>query len=181
MAITNRIPKPTNMDQDLDEMVFDANLDFFLNDDHHMEAGAAHGAGAGAGAAGDGAGAAAGVHPYLDFPNGSEARKRCDKIRHMKVVGHLYVDWGFIDSVGETDRLRNIIGYDTPWSRLFQSASEVTFHELTVELLSSFEVTPRPEGYVEVAGEPYREISFRLAGVQRHMTFEVSILNLQFL
>ena len=142
----------------------------FLNHDFDM-AGAA-------GAAGAAAAGAAAAEPYLDFPDGSEARRRCEKFRTMDLAGHFYIDWGFIDSVGETDRLRAIIGVNTPWSRLFESAREVTFRELTLEFLSSFERTPRPEGYVEEAGEPYREISFRLAGVHHRMTLEVSILKL---
>ena len=62
-------------------------------------------------------------HPYLTFPAGSVERRRCAKLRTMEVVGHAHIDWQFLESVGEAARARDIIGIDTPWSRMFQLAA----------------------------------------------------------
>ena len=116
-------------------------------------------------------------HPYLTFPAGSVANRRCAKLRTMHVAGHAHIDWPFLESVGEAARARDIIGIETPWSRLFQIAAEDSFRELTVEFISSFFLRDRPEGYVEDPEHPFHEIYFRLAGQLHELSIEVSYLN----
>ena len=67
----------------------------------------------------------------------------------MEVAGHAHIDWQFLESVDEAARVRDIIGIDMPWSRMFQITAEDSFRELTVEFISSFFYRARPEGYVE--------------------------------
>ncbi|KAK1406898.1 hypothetical protein QVD17_38507 [Tagetes erecta] len=77
-------------------------------------------------------------HEYLMFPEDEVAQEKCNKLRKMAVGGHIANDWTFLDEIAETDRAREIIGFDTPWARLFEAAADPSFRELTVEFLPSF-------------------------------------------
>ncbi|KAK1428446.1 hypothetical protein QVD17_17280 [Tagetes erecta] len=109
-------------------------------------------------------------HEYLMFPEDEVAQEKCNKLKKMAVGGHIAIDWTFLDEIAETNRARDIIGIDTPWARLFEAATNNSFRELTVEFLSSFVYERRPLGFVENPNQPFNDISFRLAGVQRTMT-----------
>ena len=72
--------------------------------------------------------------------------------------------------MGEVERARDIVGLDTPWSRLFELAMEDSYPELTVEFLSTFTYAPHPADYVEDPNFPVHEVTFRLVGQQFMMS-----------
>ncbi|KAK1441601.1 hypothetical protein QVD17_07617 [Tagetes erecta] len=88
----------------------------------------------------------------------------------MDVGGHIHIDWDLLNELHEGDRCQEIIGFNTPWSRLFDIATRPSYCELTVEFLSSFVFNRPPRDYVEDPAQPFREITFRLCGVYRSMT-----------
>ncbi|KAJ0567817.1 hypothetical protein HanIR_Chr06g0289151 [Helianthus annuus] len=109
--------------------------------------------------------------PYLQFPVGSRARGRCARLRTIPIGEHVGIDWELLATVGEIERAREIVGLDTPWSRLFQLAMEDSYPELTYEFCSTFTYAPHPADYVEDPLFPVHEVTFRLAGQQ----FEMSV------
>ncbi|KAJ0495393.1 hypothetical protein HanIR_Chr12g0608291 [Helianthus annuus] len=109
--------------------------------------------------------------PYLQFPMGSRARGRCARLRTIEIGEHVGIDWELLSTVGEVERARDIVGLDTPWSRLFELAMEDSYPELTVEFLSTFTYAPHPADYVEDPAFPVHEVTFRLAGQE----FEMSV------
>ena len=111
-------------------------------------------------------------HPYLEFPNGTTARRKCNKLRRMVVGGHVAIDWPLLEELGEAERARDIIGVDTPWTWLFAQNAEASYRELTIEFLSTFTLAQPPEGYVEDPAAPFRSVRFRLAGQLYVMTME---------
>ncbi|KAM0055000.1 hypothetical protein Hdeb2414_s0006g00201051 [Helianthus debilis subsp. tardiflorus] len=109
--------------------------------------------------------------PYLQFPMGSRARGRCARLRTIPIGEHVGIDWELLSTLGEIERARQIVGLDTPWSRLFELAMEDSYPELTVEFCSTFTYAPHPTDYVEDPYFPVHEVTFRLAGQQ----FEMSV------
>ncbi|KAJ0575400.1 hypothetical protein HanIR_Chr05g0212311 [Helianthus annuus] len=109
--------------------------------------------------------------PYLQFPMGSRARGRCARLRTIEIGEHVGIEWELLSTVGEVERAREIVGLDTPWSRLFELAMEDSCLELTVEFLSTFTYAPHPADYVENPAFPVHEVTFRLAGQE----FEMSV------
>ncbi|KAM0057520.1 hypothetical protein Hdeb2414_s0005g00159111 [Helianthus debilis subsp. tardiflorus] len=106
------------------------------------------------------------VCPYLQFPQGSRVRRRCARLRTMEIGGHVGIDWELLETLGEAAQTRDIVGLDTPWSRLFQTVMEDSYRELTIEFLSTFTYAPHPADYVEDPDFPVHEVTFRLAGQQ---------------
>ncbi|KAJ0871065.1 hypothetical protein HanRHA438_Chr11g0507911 [Helianthus annuus] len=111
-------------------------------------------------------------HPYLEFPDGTDAARHCQKLRRMHVGSHASIDWDAMEEIAETPRVRRFIPIDSPWHRLFDLAHTPTYRELLVEFLSSFTFHPPGEPVqLPYPGAPHPpEISFRLAGVMRSMT-----------
>ncbi|XP_035836908.1 uncharacterized protein LOC118484905 [Helianthus annuus] len=111
-------------------------------------------------------------HPYLEFPDGTDAARHCQKLRRMHVGSHPSIDWDAMDEIAETPRVRRFIPIDSPWHRLFDLAHTPTYRELLVEFLSSFTFHPPGEPVpLPYPGAPHPpEVSFRLAGVMRSMT-----------
>ncbi|KAM0017827.1 hypothetical protein Hdeb2414_s0027g00692401 [Helianthus debilis subsp. tardiflorus] len=58
-------------------------------------------------------------HPYLEFPDGTDAARYCQKLRRMYIGSHAAIDWDAIDGIAETPRVRRFILVDSPWHRLF--------------------------------------------------------------
>ncbi|MFS7995898.1 hypothetical protein Hanom_Chr12g01123461 [Helianthus anomalus] len=56
----------------------------------------------------------------------------------MEIGAHVGIDWGLLETVGEDARARDIIGMDSPFSRLFQTTLEDSYRELTVEFISIY-------------------------------------------
>ncbi|KAM0058427.1 hypothetical protein Hdeb2414_s0005g00170141 [Helianthus debilis subsp. tardiflorus] len=108
--------------------------------------------------------------PYLQFSQGSRARGRCARLRTIEIGGHVGIDWDLLETVGEAARARDIVGIDTPWSRLFQIAMEDSYPKLTVEFLSTFTNAPNPADYLEDLDFPVHEVTFRLLGQQFQMS-----------
>ncbi|KAJ0851365.1 hypothetical protein HanPSC8_Chr13g0591361 [Helianthus annuus] len=111
-------------------------------------------------------------HPYLEFPDGTEAARHCQKLRRMYIGSHAAIDWDAMDGIAETPRVRRFIPVDSPWHRLFDLAHTPTYRELLVEFLSSFTFYPPgvPAPLPHPGAPPPPEVSFRLAGVMRSMT-----------
>ncbi|KAM0055397.1 hypothetical protein Hdeb2414_s0006g00205591 [Helianthus debilis subsp. tardiflorus] len=111
-------------------------------------------------------------HPYLEFPDGTDAARHCQKLRRMHVGSHASIDWDAMEEIAETPRVRRFIPIDSPWHRLFDLAHTPTYRELLVEFISSFTFHPPGEPVpIPYPGAPHPpEVSFRLAGVQRSMT-----------
>ncbi|XP_035841548.1 uncharacterized protein LOC110900200 [Helianthus annuus] len=111
-------------------------------------------------------------HPYLEFPDGTDAARHCQKLRRMHVGSHASIDWDAMEEIAETPRVRRFIPIDSPWHRLFDLAHTPTYRELLVEFLSSFTFHPPGEPVpLPYPGAPHPpEVSFRLAGVMRSMT-----------
>ncbi|KAK1417064.1 hypothetical protein QVD17_26186 [Tagetes erecta] len=74
-------------------------------------------------------------HPYYEFPDNPTAQEKCKKLRTMDVGGHIHIDWDLLNELHEGDRCQEIIGYNTPWARLFDLATRPSYRELTVEFL----------------------------------------------
>ncbi|KAM0056984.1 hypothetical protein Hdeb2414_s0006g00224951 [Helianthus debilis subsp. tardiflorus] len=49
-------------------------------------------------------------HPYLEFPDDTEAARHCQKLRRMYIGSHAAIDW--------EPRVRRFIPVDSPWHRL---------------------------------------------------------------
>ncbi|KAJ0848566.1 hypothetical protein HanPSC8_Chr13g0558991 [Helianthus annuus] len=111
-------------------------------------------------------------HPYLEFPDGTDAARHCQKLRRMHVGSHASIDWDAMEEIAETPRVRRFIPIDSPWHRLFDLAHTPTYRELLVEFISSFTFHPpgEPVPIPYPGAPPPPEVSFRLAGVQRSMT-----------
>ncbi|KAJ0672329.1 hypothetical protein HanOQP8_Chr13g0496071 [Helianthus annuus] len=111
-------------------------------------------------------------HPYLEFPDGTDAARYCQKLRRMYIGSHAAIDWDAIDGIAETPRVRRFIPVDSPWHRLFDLAHTPSYRELLVEFLSSFTFHPPgvPVQLPHPGAPPPPEVSFRLAGVMRSMT-----------
>ncbi|KAM0012949.1 hypothetical protein Hdeb2414_s0046g00746731 [Helianthus debilis subsp. tardiflorus] len=73
-------------------------------------------------------------HPYLEFPDDTEAARHCQKLRRMYIGSHAAIDW--------EPRVRRFIPVDSPWHRLFDLAHTPSYRELLVEFLSSFTFYP---------------------------------------
>ncbi|KAF5814804.1 hypothetical protein HanXRQr2_Chr03g0115241 [Helianthus annuus] len=108
--------------------------------------------------------------PYLQFPQGSRARGRCARLHTIEIGEHVGIDWELLTTLGEVERARDIVGLDTPWSRLFELAMEDSYPELTIEFLSTFTYAPHPADYMEDPNFPVHEVTFRLAGQEFQMS-----------
>lgn len=112
-------------------------------------------------------------HAYLQFEPATEAYMRCDRLRTMEMDGHPAIDWEILATLGEEQRARGIIGFDTPWDRLFTGAYQPTLRAISVEFMSSFTFTPRPDDMPEEDDDPedpFFEVSFRLRGQWHRMS-----------
>ncbi|KAJ0598956.1 hypothetical protein HanHA89_Chr04g0171371 [Helianthus annuus] len=69
-------------------------------------------------------------HPYLEFPDGTDAARHCQKLRRMHVGSHASIDWDAMEEIAETPRVRRFIPIDSPWHRLFDLAHTPTYREL---------------------------------------------------
>ncbi|MFS7964118.1 hypothetical protein Hanom_Chr08g00746421 [Helianthus anomalus] len=102
-------------------------------------------------------------HIYLEFPGGSRRYRRCKKLRTMEIGAHERIN-------GEAVMVRDIIRLDSRFLRLFQTALEDSYRELTVEFISTFIYQPHPADYVEDPDHVVHEITFRLAGQEFGMS-----------
>ncbi|KAJ0934298.1 hypothetical protein HanRHA438_Chr03g0105841 [Helianthus annuus] len=111
-------------------------------------------------------------HPYLEFPQESEAALRCEKLRKMHIGEHFAVSWKTLRKLEVEDWVRKFVPVDSPWDRLFELSFTPTYREILVEFLSSFEFHPRrPNEVVDPAQPPPPpEVSFRMAGQAREMS-----------
>ncbi|KAL8193168.1 hypothetical protein R6Q57_027072 [Mikania cordata] len=59
-------------------------------------------------------------HPWLQFPQGTIARNRRDRLLRKEMGQQKAVDYDLLAELGQLERMTTIIGEDTPWSRLFE-------------------------------------------------------------
>ncbi|KAL8232043.1 hypothetical protein R6Q57_001821 [Mikania cordata] len=104
------------------------------------------------------------VHPWLQFPQGTVARNRRDRILRKEMAQQKAIDYNLLAELGQLERMTAIIGEDTPWSRLFEMTFAPQYRLITVEFLSTFVYRPRGPDYQPQAGPQQLEISFRLCG-----------------
>ncbi|MFS7918730.1 hypothetical protein Hanom_Chr03g00204541 [Helianthus anomalus] len=79
-------------------------------------------------------------------------------------MGHVGIDWELLETVDEATRAREIVGLDTLFELLFQTALEDSYREITVEFFSSFKYAMHPNDHVEDPDHVVHEITFHLAG-----------------
>ncbi|MFS8020134.1 hypothetical protein Hanom_Chr15g01411951 [Helianthus anomalus] len=53
-------------------------------------------------------------HPYMEFPDGTDAAAHCMKLRRMHIGQHLGIDWDAPEKVGETARAREFVPMLSP-------------------------------------------------------------------
>ena len=74
---------------------------------------------------------------HLQFAADSRETGRLTSLLRMAPEPNVMVGWEFLDAVGERDRYTQIVGQDTPWSRLFEMDLPA-YRELTLEFFSTF-------------------------------------------
>ncbi|KAL8226571.1 hypothetical protein R6Q57_016403 [Mikania cordata] len=83
------------------------------------------------------------------------------------------IDWGVLGHCGEADRVRAILGEDTPWTRLFDLAELPTYRLITMEFLSTFRYRAHQAVVrVEEDAELPPDIEFSLGGQHFEMSIE---------
>ena len=78
-------------------------------------------------------------YPHLVFPAASDEYDRLLVLRQMDPRPNTVICWRFIDDCGERAPTEQIIGVDTPWSRLF-TVPHAAHRELTLECYSTIRV-----------------------------------------
>ncbi|MFS8023155.1 hypothetical protein Hanom_Chr16g01448131 [Helianthus anomalus] len=71
-------------------------------------------------------------HAYLMLPLASDRHERCAKLYTMEIGGHVGIYWELLKTVDKTAWAREIIGFDTPFARLFHTVIEDLYREITV-------------------------------------------------
>ncbi|KAL8229453.1 hypothetical protein R6Q57_014353 [Mikania cordata] len=82
-------------------------------------------------------------HPWLQFPQGTIARNRRDRLVRKEMGQQKAIDYDLLAELGQLERMTAIIGEDTPWSRLFEMTFAPQYRLITVEFLSTFVFRPR--------------------------------------
>ncbi|KAL8200868.1 hypothetical protein R6Q57_012207 [Mikania cordata] len=106
-------------------------------------------------------------HPWLQFPQGTVARSRRDRLLRKEMGQQNAIDYDLLAELGQLERMTAIICEDTPWSRLFEMTFAPQYRLITVEFLSTFVFTP------PAADQPQQqqlEVSFRLCGLAYAMS-----------
>ncbi|KAL8208813.1 hypothetical protein R6Q57_008225 [Mikania cordata] len=108
-------------------------------------------------------------HPWLQFPRGTIARNRRDRLLRKEMGQQKAIDYDLLVELGQLERMTTIIGEDTPWSRLFEMTFAPQYRLITVEFLSTFVFTPRVADQAQ-ADQQQPEVSFRLCGLAYAMS-----------
>ncbi|KAL8217550.1 hypothetical protein R6Q57_020923 [Mikania cordata] len=103
-------------------------------------------------------------HPWLQFPQGTIARNRRDRLLRKEMGQQKTIDYDLLAELGQLERMTTIIGEDTPWSRLFEMTFAPQYRLITMEFLSTFVFTPRAADQAQ-ADQQQPEVSFRLCGL----------------
>ncbi|KAL8223930.1 hypothetical protein R6Q57_019405 [Mikania cordata] len=103
-------------------------------------------------------------HPWLQFPQGTIARNRRDRLLRKEMGQQKAIDYDLLAELGQLERMTTIIGEDTPWSRLFEMTFAPQYRLITVEFLSTFVFTPHAADQAQ-ADQQQPEVSFRLCGL----------------
>ncbi|KAL8214659.1 hypothetical protein R6Q57_004108 [Mikania cordata] len=102
-------------------------------------------------------------HPWLQFPQGTIARNRRDRLLRKEMGQQKAIDYDLLAELGQLERMTTIIDEDTPWSRLFEMTFAPQYRLITAEFLSTFVYRPSAPDQPETAPQP-AEVSFRLCG-----------------
>ncbi|KAL8201432.1 hypothetical protein R6Q57_012771 [Mikania cordata] len=73
-------------------------------------------------------------HPWLQFPQGTVARNRCNRLLRKGMGQQKAIDYHLLAELGQLERMTAIIGEETPWSRLFEMMYAPQYRLITVEL-----------------------------------------------
>ncbi|KAL8196486.1 hypothetical protein R6Q57_024781 [Mikania cordata] len=103
-------------------------------------------------------------HPWLQFPHGTVARNRRDRLLRKEMCQQKAMDYDLLAELGQLERMTAIIGEDTSWSRLFEMTYAPQYRLITVEFLSTFVYMPHGPDFQPQAGPQQSKISFRLCG-----------------
>ncbi|KAL8232852.1 hypothetical protein R6Q57_002630 [Mikania cordata] len=109
-------------------------------------------------------------HPWLQFPHGTVARNRRDRLLRKDMGQKKAIDYDLLAELGQLERMTAIIGQDTPWSCLFEMTYAPQYRLITVEFLSTFVFRPHGPDFQPQAGPHQSEISFRLCGAPYHLS-----------
>ncbi|KAL8208567.1 hypothetical protein R6Q57_007979 [Mikania cordata] len=90
-------------------------------------------------------------HPWLQFPQGTIARNRHDRLLRKEMGQQKAIDYDLLAELGELERMTTIVDVDTPWSRLFGMTFAPQYRVITVEFLSTFIFRPRAPDQPEAA------------------------------
>ncbi|KAD2080478.1 hypothetical protein E3N88_41875 [Mikania micrantha] len=105
-------------------------------------------------------------HPWLQFPQGTIARSRRDRLLRKEMGHQKAIDYDLLAQLGQQERMMAIIGEDTPLSCLFEMTYAPQYRLITVEFLSTFRYRPQVPDF-----QPQQaEISFRLCGFPYHLS-----------
>ncbi|KAL8236819.1 hypothetical protein R6Q59_017900 [Mikania micrantha] len=105
-------------------------------------------------------------HPWLAFPQGTNARKRRDRLLKKEMGNQKAIDYDLLAELGQQERMMAYI-----WSRLFEMTYAPRYRLITVEFLLTFRYRPRPPDFQPQPGQAqHAEVSFRLCGVAYHLS-----------
>ncbi|KAL8209992.1 hypothetical protein R6Q57_006724 [Mikania cordata] len=107
-------------------------------------------------------------HPWLQFPQGTVARNRRDRLLRKGMSQQKAIDYDLLAELGQQERMTAIIGEDSPWSRLFEMTYAPQYRLITVEFLSTFVYRPHGPDFQPQAGPQQSE--FRLRGFPYHLS-----------
>ncbi|KAL8197654.1 hypothetical protein R6Q57_024359 [Mikania cordata] len=82
-------------------------------------------------------------HPWLQFPQGTVARSRHDRLLRKEMGHQKAIDYDLLTELGQQERMMAIIGEDTSWSRLFDMTYAPQYRLITVEFISTFMYRPQ--------------------------------------
>ncbi|KAL8228943.1 hypothetical protein R6Q57_013843 [Mikania cordata] len=98
---------------------------------------------------------------------------RCRCILQMSVSTPRCIDWGVLADAGEAERASQILGEDTPWTRLFDIAELPTHRLITMEFLSTFQYRAHQAAVREQDNEELPpDIEFSLCGQHMEMSIK---------
>ncbi|KAL8258783.1 hypothetical protein R6Q59_026736 [Mikania micrantha] len=110
-------------------------------------------------------------HPWLQFPQGTSARNRRDRLLKKEMGNQKAIDYDLLAELGQQERMTAIIGEDTPRSRLFEMTYAPQYRLITMDFLSTFGYRPQAPNFQPQPGQPQQaEVSFRLCGFAYHLS-----------
>ncbi|KAK1425308.1 hypothetical protein QVD17_20659 [Tagetes erecta] len=115
-------------------------------------------------------------YPHLQFEPNSRQFTRYTSLVRMEPEPNVMVGREFLKTVQEEDRYNEIVGVNSPWSRLFEM-NFPAYRELTLEFYCTFICRPRPGDTPEYpiyqgSDTTQAEVYFRLFGIDHFLSME---------